>query len=129
MPEILLGRRARRVLVGRIRVSAHQVAGVPAPHPRRLHAAGGREVGGPERQALHARAGAADLLHVGDAGGRLQDRVHQERPLQLRLGLQLRQQAVDVVDVPGSLDLRDHDDFESVPDRGHHLGEVVQDPG
>ena len=54
--------------------------------------------------------------------------MDQQRPLQLRLGLELGQQAVDVVDVPGALDLRDHDHLELVADLGDELGEVVEHP-
>ena len=45
------------------------------------------------------------------------------------LGLELRQQPVDVVDVPRALDLGDHDHVELVADLGDELGEVVEHPG
>ena len=88
-----------------------------AADARRLHAARGGEVGGAEAHALHARARGADLLDVGDAERGLEDGVHQDRPLHLVLRLELREQAIDVVDVPGALDLRDHHHLELVADR------------
>jgi hypothetical protein len=44
------------------------------------------------------------------------------------LGLELGEQAVDVVDVLGALDLRDHDDVELVADLGDEGREVVEHP-
>ena len=87
-----------------------------AADARRLHAPRRGEVGRAEADALHARAGGADLLDVGDAERGLEDGVDEDRPLELVLGLELRQQAVDVVDVPRPLDLGDHDDLEPVAD-------------
>jgi hypothetical protein len=55
--------------------------------------------------------------------------VHQQRPLEARLGLELGEQPVDVVDVPGALDLGHHDHLELVADLGHQRGQVVEDPG
>ena len=55
--------------------------------------------------------------------------MHQDRPLEPGLRLELGEQAVDVVDVPGALDLGDHDHVELVADLGHELGEVVEHPG
>ena len=94
-------------------VLAHQVAGVAAADPGGLHAAVGGQVGGAERQALHAGAGGADLLDVGHAPGGLEDGVHEQRLGEPGLGLELGEQAVDVVDVLGALDLGDHDDVEA----------------
>ena len=54
----------------------------------------------------------------------------------IRIGLldavprfELRQQLVEIVDVPGALDLGQHDDVELVADRGDDLGDVVERPG
>jgi hypothetical protein len=55
--------------------------------------------------------------------------VDEQRLLESRLRLELGEQAVDVVDVPGALDLGDHDHVELVADLGHELGQVVEDPG
>src|SRR3546814_13385531 len=41
----------------------------------------------------------------------------------------LCEEAVDVVDVLGPLDLRDHDPVELVADRRHQAHEVVEHPG
>ena len=54
--------------------------------------------------------------------------MDQERPLESGLGLELRQQAVYVVDVPRPLDLRDHDHLELVADLRDEPGDVVEDP-
>ena len=85
---------------------ADQVAGVAAADAGGLHPAVGGEVGRAEREALHARGGAADLLDVRHAAGGLEDRVHQDRPVEPGLGLELGEQPVDVVDVLGALHLR-----------------------
>ena len=93
-----------------------------------LHPAVGGEVGRAEGEALHARAGAADLLDVGHAAGGLEDRVDQDRPVEPGLGLELGEQPVDVVDVLGALHLRHHDHVELVADLGDQGGEVVEHP-
>ena len=54
--------------------------------------------------------------------------MHQDRPLEPRLRLELGEQAVHVVDVPGALDLRDHDHVELVADLGDERGDVVEHP-
>src|SRR5262249_42215864 len=106
----------------------HEVGRVSAAHARRLHAARRRQVGGTEADALQARAGRADLLDVGHTLGGLEDRVHEDGTIDAVLALELRQQTVDVVDVPGALDLRDHHDLEAVADGSHQGGDVVQAP-
>ena len=55
--------------------------------------------------------------------------MDQDRPLELRLRLELGEQAVDVVDVPGALDLGHHHDLELVADLGDQGGQVVEHPG
>ena len=45
------------------------------------------------------------------------------------LRLELGKQAVDVVDVPRPLDLRDHDHLEAVADLGDERRQVVEHPG
>src|SRR5919108_653347 len=57
-----------------------------------------------------------------------EDGVDEYRPLQARLGLELRQEPVDEVDVPGALDLRDHDHLDAVSDLGDDPRQIVQDP-
>ena len=130
VPGVLLGARARgvgAVLAGG--VGDHAVAGVAAAHARRLHAPVGGEVGRAEAHALHARARRGDLLEVRHALGRLEDRVHEQRPLEPGLRLELGEQPVHVVDVPRPLDLGHHHDLEPVADLAHDLGQVVEHPG
>ena len=55
--------------------------------------------------------------------------MDQDRPLEPGLRLELGEQPVDVVDVPGALDLGDHDHVELVADLGDERGQVVEDPG
>jgi hypothetical protein len=78
---------------------------------------------------LHARGRGGDLLDVGDAERRLEQGVDEDRALQAGARLELGEQPVDVVDVPGPLDLRDHDDVEAIADLRDERGQVVQDPG
>ena len=111
------------------RVLADQVAGVAAADAGGLHAPVGGQVGRAERQALHAGRGGADLLDVGDAAGGLEDGVDEDRLGEAGLRLELGEEPVDVVDVLGALDLRDHDHVELVADLGDRGGEVVEDPG
>ena len=99
-----------------------------AADARRLHPAVRGEVGGAERQALHPRRRAADLLDVGHAPRGLEDRVHEDRPVEAGLRLELGEQPVDVVDVLGPLDLGDHDDVEPVAGFEHGGGQVVETP-
>jgi acyl dehydratase len=54
--------------------------------------------------------------------------MDEDRPLEPGLRLELGEQAVDVVDVPRALDLRDHHDLEPLADLGDDLGQVVQHP-
>ena len=129
VPGVLLVAGAGGVGVVRVGIGDRTVAGVPAADAGGLHAARGGEVGGAEGHALDARGGAGDLLEVGDALGGLEHAVHQDRALQARLRLELGEQAVGVVDVPGTLDLGDHDHLELVPDLSHELGDVVEEVG
>ena len=99
-----------------------------AADARRLHAArlAARSAGPKESPACAGSR--ADLLDVDDAEVGLEDRVDQQRLREARLGLELGQQLVDVVDVPGTLDLGDHDDVELVADLGDQRREVVEHP-
>ena len=94
----------------------------------RLHPPVGGEVGGAERQPLHARRGGADRFDVGDPSRRLEDGVEQQRPVEAGSGFELGDQPVDIVDVLGPLDLGDHDHLDAVADLGDRGGQVVEDP-
>src|SRR5204863_279844 len=59
----------------------------------------------------------------------LEDGVHEQRAAELVAGLELREQAIDEVDVPGSFDLGDHDHLETVADLAHEARDVVEGPG
>ena len=54
--------------------------------------------------------------------------MDEERLLEPDLGLELGQQAIDVVDVLGPFDLRDHDHVEGVAGLGDRGDEVVEAP-
>jgi hypothetical protein len=101
---------------------------VAAADARRLHAPRRGQVGRPEAHALHARGGRRDLLEVRHAERGLEDRVDEQRLLEAGLRLELGEQAVDVVDVPRALDLRDHDHVELVADLGDERQQVVEHP-
>src|SRR5262249_31832317 len=129
VPGILLGGRARRVRGLGIGIAGYQAGGVSTADAGRLHAARCRQVGRTEADALQPRAGRAELLDVGHALRGLEDRMHEDGTVDAMLGLELRQQAVDVVDVPRPLDLGNHHDLEAVADALHQRGDVVQAPG
>jgi hypothetical protein len=130
MPEVLLGADpvGLRVL-GIGGILHHPVAGVTAADAGGLHPPRGGEVCGTEAHPLHARAGGGDLLDVDDSLGGLEQSVDQDRAIEAGLGLELGEQAVDVVDVPGALDLWHHHDLELLADLGDQGGEVIEHPG
>ena len=61
--------------------------------------------------------------------GGFENGVDQDRPLDGVAGFELGQKLVEIMDVPGALDLGQHDDVELVADRGDDLGDVVERPG
>ena len=128
MPRVLLVAGPRGIGIVGVGVGDRAVPGVPAADAGGLHAPGGGQIGGPEAHALHARARAGDLLEIGHPLSRLEHGVHEDRPLQAGLGLELGEQAIDVVDVPRALDLGDHHDLELVADVRHQFGDVVEHP-
>ena len=69
-----------------------------------------------------------DRLDVVDAFRRLEDRVDEYRLLQPVANFQQRQILVDEGDVPGALDLRQHDDVEFVADFADEPRHVVEEP-
>ena len=78
---------------------------------------------------MHARAGAGDFLNVLDALCRFEDRMDEERLLQPVLRFELRQQLVEIMDIPCPFDLGQHDHIELVADLGDEFGDVVEHPG
>ena len=44
------------------------------------------------------------------------------------LGFELRQKLIEIMDVPGAFDLRQHDDVELLADRGDDLANIVEHP-
>ncbi len=127
MPEILLVAGALGGSVGPS-VREHDIVGMPAADARRLHAARGSEIGRPQAHPVHARRRGGNGLDVLHALGRLQDGVDQDRLLDGVLGLELRQQLIQIVDVPRALDLGQHDDVELVAGFAHDLDDVVEHP-
>ena len=99
-----------------------------AADPRRLHRAGGGEIGRAETDAVHARRSAGDVGDVVDAFGGLQDGVDEDRLFDGVLGFELRQKLIEIMDVPGAFDLRQHDDVELLADGGDDLRNVVEHP-
>ena len=127
VPEILLERGARRRRPRR--VGQHLVFRMPAADARGLHRARGGEIGRTEADALHARRGGRDRLDIHDALGGFQDGVDQDRLVDAMPRFELRQQLIEIMDVPRPIDLRQHDDVELVADGGDQFGDVVQHPG
>ena len=59
----------------------------------------------------------------------LENGVHEDRTIEAGPGLELREQAIDVVDVPRTLDLGHHHDLDLVADLLDDLRYVVQEVG
>jgi hypothetical protein len=78
---------------------------------------------------VHAGGGGGDRLHVVHALRGFQDGVDQNRLPQAMPCLELRQKLIEVMNVPGAFDLRQHDDVEFGPDRAHDLNDVIERPG
>ena len=95
----------------------------------RLHGARGGKIGGAKTHAVHARRGGGDRLDIVHALRRFQDGVDHDRLCDLVPRFELRQQLVEIMDVPGTIDLGQHDDVELVADCRDDLGDVVERPG
>ena len=128
MPEILLIGGSVGGGICRVGIATHDVVRVTATDACRLHPAVGGEVCGAEGEALHARRRGADRFDVGNTPRRLEDRMHEDRSIEVCLRFELGEEAIHVVDVFGPLDLRDHDDVELVADLRHQRGDVVETP-
>ncbi len=77
---------------------------------------------------MHTRRGGGNRLHIVDALRRFQNGMDQDRLAQFVSCLKLRQQLIEVVNVPGAIDLGQHDGVELVADGAHYLGDIVQRP-
>ena len=77
---------------------------------------------------MHARRGGGNRFDVVDAFRRLENGVDQDRLLDGVPGLELRQELIEIVNIPRSLDLRQHDDVELVADARDDLGHIIEHP-
>ncbi len=127
VPEVLLEEGAWRVRLAR--VGQNSVGGMATADARRFHAAGGRKISRAEAHAVHARARRGDGFDVLHAFGGFKNGVDQDRFWQRVLGFELREELVQVVDVPRPFDLRQHDHVELAADGRHDLENVVERPG
>jgi hypothetical protein len=78
---------------------------------------------------MHARRGDRDRGDIVHALGGFQDGVDQDRFFHAVFGFKLGEQLIEIMNVPGALDLGQHDDIELLPDGGDDLGYVVEHPG
>ena len=77
---------------------------------------------------MHARRSFGDRLDILHALGGFEQGVDQDRPLQAVAGFELRQQLVEIMNVPRAFDLRQHHHVELVADGGDDLVDVVEHP-
>ena len=77
---------------------------------------------------MHARARPSDLRDIADAFGRLEQSMNHDRLLDVVLRLKLREQLIEIMDVPRPLHLRHHHHVELVPNLGHEFHDVVENP-
>ena len=130
VPEVLLISRARRIGgAARNGIGHHFVFGMAAADARCFHRPRCRQVRRTEADAVHPRRSARDRRHIVDALGGFQDGMNEDRLLHRVLGLKLRQKLIEIMDVPGAFDFRQHDDVEFLADRADDLTNVVEHPG
>ena len=77
----------------------------------------------------NARAGRGDRLDVFDTFGGFQDGMDHDRPANAMTRFQLRQQLIQIMNIPGAFHFRQHHHIELIADRGHDVGNVVEHPG
>ena len=77
---------------------------------------------------MHARARASDRLDIVHTLRRLQKRVDHHGLLDAVPGLELGQKLVEIMNVPWSLNLGQHEHVELIAHGGHDLKDVVQNP-
>ena len=99
-----------------------------AADPRRFHGARGCKIRGAKAHAVHARRRGRDGLNVIDAFRSFQDGVDENRLLHPVLGFKLGKELIEIVNVPGAVDLRQHDDVELITHRADDLADVIERP-
>src|SRR5713101_7611702 len=99
-----------------------------AADARGLHRARSSEIGRAEADAVHARRRRRDIGDIVDAFGGFQYGVDQDRLLDRVLCFELSKELVEIMDVPGAIDLWDHDHVELMSDGAYDLDHVVEHP-
>ena len=97
-----------------------------AADTRRLHRTRGGQIGRTEADAVHARRRHRDIGDIVDAFGGLQNGVNQDGLFDRVLRFQLSEELVEIVDIPGSFDLGQHDHVEPLAHRADDLDHVVE---
>src|SRR4051794_28892845 len=82
VPRVLLSACPLGIGVIGVRIGDDPVPGMTPADAGGLHPPRGCQIGRTEAHALHPRAGRGDLLEVDHALGGLEDRVHEDRPLE-----------------------------------------------
>ena len=77
---------------------------------------------------MHARRCGRDRLDVVDALGGFNESMDQDRLSDAVFGFELGEKLIEVMNVPWSFDLRQHDDVELGSNRGDDLGHIVERP-
>ncbi len=101
---------------------------MPAADTRRLHGPARRQIRRTKAHAVHAGARRRNFRDIIDALRRLQKRVDHDRLLDPVLGFELRQQLIEIVNVPRTFDLWQHDDVELAAGGAHDLQDIIENP-
>src|SRR5262249_51228274 len=88
----------------------------------------GGKIGGTEADAVHARRRYRDIGDVVDAFGGLQGGVDQDRLLDRIFCFQLSEGLVEIVDIPRSFDLWQHEHVELLSHCVDDLDDVIEHP-
>ena len=99
-----------------------------AADTRGFHRARSRKIGRAETHAVHARRCIGDRAHILDALRRLQNGMNEDRLAQTVSCFELRQELVEVIDIPCAFDLRQHDHVELIAHGCNDLDDVVEHP-
>ncbi len=127
MPQILLEQHARCPIPRA--VFQHAIKGMTAAHTGGFHAARGRKIRRPQADAVHARAGRCDLGHIIHPLRRFQNGMDQDWFCDFMTGFELRQQLVQIMNVPRSFHLGQHDHIQLIPHRADNFRQIIQHPG